>query len=111
MLHADMARRLAPLRLALLRRNNGCACHELVRAPREETMPQPNGNHARLVDSVIRGTSRDACAPDHVKRSWLRCVDEYGLNPESNALPAVVSSQELTIRKERSLELMSFADA
>jgi transcriptional regulator of acetoin/glycerol metabolism len=74
-------------------------------------MPQPNGNHARLVDSVIRGTSRDANAPEHVKRSWLRCVDEYGLDPESNALPAVVSSQELLSRKEQRLELVSFADA
>jgi transcriptional regulator of acetoin/glycerol metabolism len=74
-------------------------------------MPQPNGNHARLVDSVIRGTSRDAGAPEHVKRSWLRCLDEYGLDPESNALPPVVSGQELVARKEQSLELVSFADA
>src|SRR5712671_4478723 len=87
------------------------ARRELFRARHEEeTMPQPNGNHARLVDSVIRGTSRDACAPAHVKRSWLRCVDEYGLDPESNAPPAVLSGQELLSRKEQSLEVVSFAD-
>jgi len=74
-------------------------------------MLQPNGNHARLVYSVARGKSRDAGAPEHVKRSWLRCLDEYGLDPESNAQPAVVSRQELMVRKERSLELVSFADA
>ncbi len=74
-------------------------------------MLQPNGNHARLVYSVIRGTSRDAGAPEHVKRSWLRCLDEYGLDPESNAQPPVLSRQELMVRKEQSLELVAFADA
>jgi transcriptional regulator of acetoin/glycerol metabolism len=70
-----------------------------------------NGHHARLVYSVIRGTSPDAGAPEHVKRSWLRCLDEYGLDPESKAQPAVLSRQELMVRKERSLELVAFADA
>ena len=66
----------------------------------------PSGNHARYVYSVIRGTSRDTGAPEHVRRSWLRCLEEYGLDPESNAQPAVVSRQELTVRKERGLELV-----
>src|SRR6185295_15573847 len=70
----------------------------------------PSGNHARFVHSVIRGTSRNATAPEHVKRSWLRCMDEYGLDPESDGQPAVVSRQELEARKEHSLELVSFAD-
>ena len=68
------------------------------------------GSHARLVHSVIRGTARNATAPEHVKRSWLRCMEEYGLDPESDGEPAVVSRQELMTRKERSLELVSFAD-
>ena len=49
--------------------------------------------------------------PDHVKRSWLRCLDEYGLDPQSNAQPVVVSRRELMLRKEQHLELVSFADA
>src|SRR3954470_11446421 len=69
-----------------------------------------DGNHARLVHSVTRGTSRSASAPEHVKRSWLRCLDEYGLDPESGGEPAVLSHQELLARKEQSLELLSFAD-
>jgi len=72
---------------------------------------QPNGNHARLVYSVVRGTSGHAGTPEHVKRSWLRCLDEYGLNPQSNAQPVVVSRQELVLRKEQRFELVSFADA
>ena len=71
----------------------------------------PSGNHSRFVYSVIRGTSRDAVAPEHVKRSWLRCVEEYGLDPESNAQAAVVPREELLVRKEQVLELVSFADA
>ena len=72
---------------------------------------QTNGNHARLVYSVVRGTSAHAGAPAHVKRSWLRCLEEYGLDPQSNAQPVVVPRQELLARKEQSLELVSFADA
>lgn len=72
---------------------------------------QPNGNHARLVYSVVRGTSGHAGTPEHVKRSWLRCLDEYGLDPQSNAQPVVVSRQELMLRKEQRVELVSFADA
>jgi transcriptional regulator of acetoin/glycerol metabolism len=71
----------------------------------------PHGSHARFVDSVIRGTSCNANAPEHVKRSWLRCLEEYGLDPESNGQPAVVSQQELMARKQQSPELVSFADA
>src|SRR4051812_3825878 len=72
-------------------------------------MPQHGGEHARLVDSVIRGTSRHAEAPQHVKRSWLRCA-EYGLSPDSKAPPAVVSRHELIVRKERAADLVAFAD-
>ena len=76
-------------------------------------MLQPTGTHARFIYSVIRGTSRDegAAAPEYVKRSWLRCLDEYGLDPDSNAEPVVVSRQELLSRKQQNVELVSFADA
>ena len=74
-------------------------------------MPQQGGEHARLVYSVIRGTSRQAEAPQFVKRSWLRCADEYGLSPDSNTPPAVVSRQDLMARKDRAADLVAFADA
>jgi transcriptional regulator of acetoin/glycerol metabolism len=45
-----------------------------------------------------------------VKRSWLRCLNEYGLDPDSGADPVVVSRQDLLARKEQNLELVSFAD-
>src|SRR5262247_3953683 len=76
-------------------------------------MLQPSGTHARYIYSVIRGgrvPDEGAAAPEYVKRSWLRCLDEYGLDPDSNAEPVVVAHQELLARKQQSLELMSFAD-
>ena len=60
---------------------------------------------------MVRGTSGRAGTPEHVKRSWLRCLDEYGLDPQSNAQPVVVPRQELMLRKEQRFELVSFADA
>src|SRR5439155_730375 len=39
-----------------------------------------------------------------------RCLNEYGLNPDSGADPVVVSRQDLLARKEQNLELVSFAD-
>ena len=75
-------------------------------------MLQPTGTHARFIHSVIRGTAREdgAKAPEHVKRSWLRCVNEYGLDPQSNAEPVVVSREALLLCKEQNAELVSFAD-
>ncbi|MGH8221966.1 MAG: GAF domain-containing protein [Woeseiaceae bacterium] len=74
-------------------------------------MLQPTGNHARLVYSVLRGTGHDAAAPEHVRRSWMRCVHEYGLDPESRVQPAVLSRQEFAAHKERNAGLVAFADA
>ena len=75
-------------------------------------MLHPTGTRVRLIDSVVRGRSRSEgpSAPDYVKRSWLRCLNEYRLNPDSGADPVVVSRQDLLARKEQNLELVSFAD-
>jgi len=75
-------------------------------------MLHPTGTRVRLIDSVVRGRSRSEgpSAPEYVKRSWLRCLNEYRLNPDSGADPVVVSRQDLLARKEQNLELVSFAD-
>ena len=75
-------------------------------------MLHPTGTRVRLIDSVVRGRSRNEgpSAPEYVKRSWLRCLNEYGLNPDSGADPVVVSRQDLLARKEQNLELVSFAN-
>src|SRR5262245_11133162 len=75
-------------------------------------MLQPTGSHARLIYSVVRGTALDegAKVPQHVKRSWLRCIDQYGLDPQSNAEAVVISREEFQRCKDRNAELVSFAD-
>ncbi len=75
-------------------------------------MLHPTGTRVRSIDSVVRGMSRNEgpSAPEYVKRSWLRCLNEYGLDPDSRADPVVVSRQDLLARKEQNLELVSFAD-
>src|SRR5207247_7851133 len=79
---------------------------------KERVMLHPTGTRVRLIDSVVRGRSRNEgpSAPEYVKRSWLRCLNEYGLDPDSRADPVVVSRQDLLARKEQNLELVSFAD-
>ena len=76
-------------------------------------MLQPIGSHARYIQSVLRGTSREdnATTPDYVKRSWLRCLTQYRLDPQSQREPYVLPREERLARKEQNLELVSFADA
>jgi len=76
-------------------------------------MLQPIGSHARYIQSVLRGTSQEnsASTPDYVKRSWLRCLTQYKLDPQSQREPYVLPREERLARKEQNLELVSFADA
>ncbi|HET9106788.1 MAG TPA: sigma-54-dependent Fis family transcriptional regulator [Steroidobacteraceae bacterium] len=76
-------------------------------------MLQPIGSHARYIQSVLRGTARDdgPGTPDYVKRSWLRCLTQFHLDPQSQREPYVLPRDERLERKERNLELVSFADA
>jgi len=76
-------------------------------------MLQPIGSHARYIQSVLKGTSREDSAntPDYVKRSWIRCLGEYHLDPQSQHEPFVLPREGRLARKELNFELVSFADA
>ena len=76
-------------------------------------MLQQIGSHARYIQSVLRGTAREdsAATPEYVKRSWLRCLGQYHLDPQSQREPFVLPREERLARKEQNLELVSFADA
>src|SRR5215475_13102541 len=74
-------------------------------------MLQPIGTHARYIQSVLRGGSDSSGTPDYVKRSWLRCLTQYRLDPQSQREPYVLPREERLARKEGNLELVSFADA
>jgi sigma-54 dependent transcriptional regulator, acetoin dehydrogenase operon transcriptional activator AcoR len=76
-------------------------------------MLQPIGSHTRYIQSVLKGTAREdgAATPDYVKRSWVRCLSQYHLDPQSQREPFVLPREERLARKEANLELVSFADA
>ncbi len=76
-------------------------------------MLQPAGNHARYIQSVLRGTARQegVATPEYVKRSWVRCLSEYHLDPQSEREPYVLPRDERLARKEHNAELVALADA
>jgi transcriptional regulator of acetoin/glycerol metabolism len=75
-------------------------------------MLQPGGSHARHIQSVLKGTAReDRATPEHVKRSWLRCLTEYHLDPQAEHEPYVLPREERLARKEQNIELLSAAAA
>ncbi len=76
-------------------------------------MLQPIGSHARYIQSVLRGMEREdgGATPDYVKRSWLRCLTQYRLDPQSEREVYVLPREERLARKEQNFELVSLADA
>src|SRR2546423_14705059 len=76
-----------------------------------EVMLQPTGTRVRFIDSVVRGPSRNggSGAPEYVKRSWRRCLDEYGLGPDSSPDPPVGLRQDPLAPQETNPGLRSFS--
>jgi sigma-54 dependent transcriptional regulator, acetoin dehydrogenase operon transcriptional activator AcoR len=76
-------------------------------------MLQQIGSHARYIQSVLRGTARQdgAAMPDYVKRSWMRCLSQYHLDPQCEREPYVLPRDERLARKEHNAELVALADA
>src|SRR2546423_14591571 len=70
-----------------------------------EVMLQPTGTRVRFIDSVVRGPSRNggSGAPEYVKRSWRRCLDEYGLVSDPNPGPRGGSRHALLTRQATDL--------
>ncbi|HEY2591599.1 MAG TPA: sigma-54-dependent Fis family transcriptional regulator [Steroidobacteraceae bacterium] len=75
-------------------------------------MLQPTGSHARYIQAVLRGTPPEGVAtPEYVKRSWVRCLSQYHLDPQSEREPYVLPREERLERKEQNAELLALADA
>ena len=54
-------------------------------------MLQSMGAHARHIHAMLQTTTRNegSGTPDYIKRSWLRCLNEYHLDPQSEREPYV----------------------
>ncbi len=76
-------------------------------------MPQPMGTHTRYIQSVLQGTAREGgpAAPEYIRRSWLRCLNQYHLDPQSEREPYVLPRQQRLARRDSNHDLMALADA
>ena len=68
-------------------------------------------NHIRHVHSVVQGTltSDEAAIGSPITRSWIRCLNEYRLDPDNRDDPLVVSRTELEERQERISDVLVVA--
>ncbi len=64
-------------------------------------------DHVRSVYSAVSGGVRDRS--DLVSRSWIRCLEDYGLDPARGTDPRMVEARDLAARTERLSDLVSCA--
>ena len=67
--------------------------------------------HVKRVHSVVHDRMGADCigAGNRITRSWIRCLNEYQLNPDSCAEPEVVAPIELQERQERLADVQAVA--
>jgi transcriptional regulator of acetoin/glycerol metabolism len=64
-------------------------------------------DHVRSVYSAVAGESRDRT--DLVSRSWIRCLEDYGLDPGRPAEPRILDGAALRNRAERLEDMLACA--
>ncbi|MBK8335619.1 MAG: sigma-54-dependent Fis family transcriptional regulator [Sterolibacteriaceae bacterium] len=62
--------------------------------------------HARSVYTAVSDAARGSTPQELYARSWVRCVNDYGLDPTRSLDPRTVSAEDLRIRTERLGELV-----
>jgi transcriptional regulator of acetoin/glycerol metabolism len=67
--------------------------------------------HVKRVHSVVHDRIGSDCigTGNRITRSWIRCLNEYQLNPDSCAEPEVVPPVELQERQERLADVQAVA--
>ncbi|MFZ3286900.1 MAG: GAF domain-containing protein, partial [Telluria sp.] len=68
--------------------------------------------HVRRVRSVVQDRTRpDAIASgSRITQSWIRCLNEYQLDPDTSEEPEVIGQVELQERQARLADIQSVAD-
>jgi transcriptional regulator of acetoin/glycerol metabolism len=74
-------------------------------------MPNFAVEHVNRVRSVVqsRNGSERVGAANRITQSWIRCLDEYRLDPGTCAEPEVVPAAELLARQERLADVQAVA--
>ncbi|WP_434773212.1 sigma-54-dependent Fis family transcriptional regulator [Pseudomonas entomophila] len=65
--------------------------------------------HASQVLTVARGAKGDAVSDPSIARSWLRCLDDYHLDPAVLQDPVVLEQASLQERRERLQQVLDIA--
>ncbi|MDO7909919.1 sigma-54-dependent Fis family transcriptional regulator [Pseudomonas monteilii] len=65
--------------------------------------------HASQVLTVARGAKSDAVSDPSIARSWLRCLDDYHLDPAVLQDPVVLEQAGLRERRERLQQVLDIA--
>ncbi len=67
--------------------------------------------HVKRVHSVVHDRIGADCigSGNRITRSWIRCLNEYQLNPDSCAEPEVVAASELEERQHRLADVQAVA--
>lgn len=72
-------------------------------------MLQETTAHAAHIQSVVQGTRPCRSPEDQITRSWLRCVNNYGLDPVRPHQPQVLEQIGLREHQERLDDLLDIA--
>ncbi|MGP1615308.1 MAG: sigma-54-dependent Fis family transcriptional regulator, partial [Pollutimonas bauzanensis] len=67
------------------------------------------GNHVDRIRRIVQYGMDNPEVSAAVTLSWTRCINDYGLDPESKRLPPVLTQTELLERRERSRILLAEA--
>ncbi len=69
----------------------------------------PASSHASRIFNVVKGGLKIAGIEPHVRRSWQRCVTEYGIEPSTARQNAVLDPQSVKELQQRMGELLRVA--
>ncbi|MCK8515418.1 sigma-54-dependent Fis family transcriptional regulator [Methylonatrum kenyense] len=72
------------------------------------TMPDSAVDHAALVRATLDGERR--IGKTTIEASWRRCAEHYGLNPDDDKSPPILTHPELREREDRLSDLIEIAD-
>ncbi|MBP0588470.1 sigma-54-dependent Fis family transcriptional regulator [Paraburkholderia sp. LEh10] len=70
---------------------------------------QPLAGTGNRVEAIMRERLVEFAPSAPVVRSWTRCIEDYGLDPDVCAPPPVMTSAELALRREQNADLVDCA--
>jgi transcriptional regulator of acetoin/glycerol metabolism len=73
------------------------------------TSCQPFAGQCSQIEAIMRARPSGFALSAPVVRSWTRCIEDYGLDPDVCTPPPVMTGAELTLRREQNTGLVDCA--